>query len=85
MRKYPNLWVDLSAGSGANAMLRDMEYAGSFMREFHERILFGTDICYHDQNILQPQILKNLLANGSLTQEMFDMIARNNAYRLLNI
>ncbi|MBQ9940903.1 MAG: amidohydrolase family protein [Clostridia bacterium] len=85
MRKYPNLWVDLSAGSGANAMLRDMEYAGLFMREFHDRILFGTDICFHDQSILQPQILRDLLGNGSLTVEMFEKIARKNAYRLLKI
>jgi predicted TIM-barrel fold metal-dependent hydrolase len=85
MRKYPNLWVDLSAGSGANAMMRDMDYAGCFMREFHERILFGIDICYYDQYIPQPQILKDLLKNGSLTQEMFDLIARKNAYRLLCI
>jgi len=85
MRMYPNLWVDLSAGSGANAMLRDMTYAASFLREFHDRILFGTDICYHDQHIPQPQILLDLLNGGSLTQEMFDNIARRNAYRLLKL
>lgn len=83
LRKYPNLWVDLSAGSGANAMLRDMEYAGGFMREFYDRILFGTDLCYADQDIRQPQILLDLLADGSITQKMFDRIARENAYRLL--
>lgn len=85
MRTYPNLWVDLSAGSGSNAMLRDMQYAGIFMREFHERILFGTDICYHNQTILQPKILFDLLADGSITQEMFDNIAYRNAYRLLKL
>ena len=85
MRDYPNLWVDLSAYSGANAMLRDMTYAGGFMREFHERILFGTDICYHNQTILQPKILLDLLANGSITQEMFDHIAYRNAHRLLKL
>lgn len=85
MRRYPNLWVDLSAGSGANAMLRDMEYAGAFMREFHDRILFGTDLCYYDQDIKQPRVLFSLLNNGSITQKMFDMIARENAYRLLKL
>ena len=85
MRKYPNLWVDLSAGSGANAMLRDMEYAGHFMHEFADRILFGTDICYPDQEVPQPKILFDLLANGSIDQKMFDGIARKNAYRLLGL
>ncbi|MBR2925971.1 MAG: amidohydrolase family protein [Clostridia bacterium] len=85
MRAYPNLWVDLSAYSGANAMLRDMEYSGAFMREFHERILFGTDICFSDQVIRQPQILFDLLKSGSITQEMFENIAHRNAYRLLKL
>ena len=85
MRRYPNLWVDLSAGSGANAMMRDMEYAGHFMHEFHDRILFGTDICYPDQEVPQPKILFDLLANGSIDQEMFDGIARKNAFRLLGL
>lgn len=85
MRRYPNLWVDLSAGSGANAMQRDMAYAGHFMNEFHDRILFGTDICFPDQVIPQPQILFDLLRNGSITQAMFDGIARENAFRLLDL
>lgn len=85
MRAYPNLWVDLSAGSGANAMLRDMVYAGKFMREFHERILFGTDICDCDKIVPQPKILFDLLEDGSITKEMFDNIAYRNAYRLLKI
>jgi len=85
MRKYPNLWVDLSAGSGANAMQRDMAYAGAFLREFHERVLFGTDICFYNQPILQPEILFTLLDDGSITQEMFDNIAYRNAYRLLKL
>ncbi len=85
MRRYKNLWVDLSAGSGANAMMRDMTYAGQFMREFSDRILFGTDICYPDQKVPQPKILFTLLDNGSITQDMFDDIARRNAYRLLKL
>ena len=85
MRNYQNLWVDLSAGSGANAMLRDMAYAGQFMQEFSDRILFGTDICAPDQTIRQPEILYTLRDNGSITQEMFDRIARGNALCLLKL
>ena len=85
LRAYPNLWVDLSAGSGANALLRDMTYARAFLREFCDRVLFGTDICFYGQSIPQPQILLDLLADGSLTQDMFDAIARGNACRLLRL
>ncbi|HCG36212.1 MAG TPA: hypothetical protein DER23_07710, partial [Clostridiales bacterium] len=54
MRIYPNLWVDLSAGSGYTAISRDVEYTLAFFREFSDRILFGTDICFSDQ--IPPQV-----------------------------
>jgi len=85
MRTYPNLWLDLSAGSGANAMLRDMDYAGKFLCEFSDRTMFGTDICYFDQDIRQPEILYTLRESGSLTQAQFEAIAHGNAYRLLGL
>ncbi|MBR3923027.1 MAG: amidohydrolase family protein, partial [Kiritimatiellae bacterium] len=45
MRKYPNLYGDLSAGSGACALMRDPAYAAKFLTEFQDRIMFGIDIC----------------------------------------
>jgi uncharacterized protein len=44
MRKYDNLYGDLSAKSGFNALNRDPEYGYRFMEEFQDRLLFGTDI-----------------------------------------
>lgn len=85
LRKYPNLWVEISAGSGANAMLRDIEYAVKFITEFSDRIMFGTDICYDDQPVPQTGFLEDLLKNGRITREIFEKIAHRNAERLLNI
>lgn len=42
-RQYPNLYADLSAGSGCGALSRDPEFARDFLIEFQDRILYGRD------------------------------------------
>ena len=86
MRTYPNLWVDLSAGSGANALTRDEEYAVKFLNEFSYKIMFGTDYCYAGQPVLPTAgLLIRLRSEGRLSPEAFEMIARGNAKRLLKL
>ncbi len=84
-RRYPNLYGDLSAGSGFNALARDREYAVKFLNEFQDRLLFGTDICRADQNLPLAGFLKALRDEGKITQTVFDKIARQNALKLLNL
>ncbi len=43
LEKYPNLYADISAGSGARALGRDLQVTRAFMTRFKKRILFGTD------------------------------------------
>lgn len=43
LRRYPNLYCDLSAGSGCNALKRDPEFAKTFLVEFQDRVLYGRD------------------------------------------
>jgi predicted TIM-barrel fold metal-dependent hydrolase len=87
MRKYQNLCGDLSAGSGCNALTRDPEYAVTFLEEFQDRLLFGLDICCPpDGN--EPRLmtfLKELLADGKITESVFDKVTHLNAIRLLNL
>ncbi len=45
MRRYHNLWGDLSAGSGYNAVSRDPKWGYKFIEEFQDRLLMGLDIC----------------------------------------
>jgi len=85
LRKYPNLWVEISAGSGANAMLRDIGYAVNFISEFSDRIMFGTDICYDDQPVPQTGFLEDLLETKRVSPDIFEAIAHGNAERLLNL
>ena len=85
MRQYPNLYVDLSAGSGYTAITRDLDYTQKFFAEFPDRILFGTDICFADQLAEQPAFMHKMLAEKRITPEVFRKIAYENAEKLLNL
>ena len=84
-RRYQNMWGDLSAGSGANALMRDEAYAVKFLNEFQDRLCFGTDICYPTQNLPLGNFLIRLRDEGKLAPEAFEKIARGNAIRLLKL
>jgi uncharacterized protein len=43
LREYPNVFADLSAGSGLNAMLRDEEHARGFFNRHQDKLLYGSD------------------------------------------
>lgn len=85
LRTYPNLWVELSAGSGYNAMTRDLDYAVQFLNEFQDRVMFGTDICYYGQEIKIGELLITLRDEKKLSCETFEKIAHGNAERLLKL
>jgi predicted TIM-barrel fold metal-dependent hydrolase len=40
---YPNMFGDLSAGSGQNALLRDEEHARGFLARHRDKLMFGSD------------------------------------------
>jgi predicted TIM-barrel fold metal-dependent hydrolase len=40
---YPNMWGDMSAGSGLNSMLRDEDQSRDFLKRHQDRLLFGSD------------------------------------------
>lgn len=83
LRRHPNLWGDLSAGSGFNALARDPDYAIRFLNEFQDRLCFGTDICRADQDLPLAPFLLELRKNGKLPEEAFQKIARQNILRLI--
>ncbi len=43
LRQYENLYCDWSAGSGANALKRDPDFAKDFVLEFQDRLLYARD------------------------------------------
>lgn len=88
MRRYPNLYGDMSAGSGCNALARDEDYAVKFLTEFQDRLMFGTDICaplQADLCLNLTRLLKKLRAENRISEEVFRKVARENIIRILDL
>ncbi len=75
LRKHKNLHCDLSAGSGANALERDLRHARKFVLEFQDRIMFGRD--YFDRRQF------NVLEKLELPDRATDKVCSENAERLI--
>ncbi len=43
LKDYPNMFADMSAGSGLNAMLRDEAHAREFIVRHQEKLIYGSD------------------------------------------
>ena len=78
---HKNLWGDLSAGSGSNAIGRDKEFGRGFLIRRADRLLFGTDYLKPGQPV--PQF--KLLASIELPADVRARIERGNAAKLLNL
>jgi len=83
MRNYPNLYGDISAGSGHNAISRDPEFGYRFMEEFQDRLCFGTDYCHVIQDLPQVPYFKKLKEEKLIPDTVYEKIAWKNASRLL--
>ncbi len=84
---YPNMYADLSAGSGLNAMLRDEDHARAFIKRHQDKLLYGSDCndrvgegekCSGSQQIAT---IKRLSPNEEVTRK----ILYGNAQRVLKI
>lgn len=85
MRKYPNLYADLSANSGANAIMRDKDYGISFIKEFSDRLFFGTDTFNKDQEFPLDSYLEKLGQEGLIDKEDLEKIYYKNFERVFKI
>jgi predicted TIM-barrel fold metal-dependent hydrolase len=74
LNTYPNLFADLSAGSGLNALKRDPAFAHDFLIEFQDRLLYGRDSFDNK--------LQEFLATLALPEAVWTKIASQNAERL---
>ena len=72
---YPNLWADLSAGSGLNALRRDSEHAVRFITTYHDRLLYGRDATGND--------LMAYLNDLDLSEHVRDKLFNENALKLV--
>jgi len=85
---YPNLYGDLSAGSGHNALLRSAEYGYEFLERFQEQLLFATDILRYSMDQSNVGIIpyfRRLLEEGCISEQAQQKISHGNAARLLKL
>jgi predicted TIM-barrel fold metal-dependent hydrolase len=73
---YPNMYGDLSAGSGLNALTRDEHFAREFLVRHRDKLLFGSDCSDRDAggpNCLGAQIIvavRRLAANRQIERKL---------------
>ncbi|MCC6343169.1 MAG: amidohydrolase family protein [Bryobacterales bacterium] len=94
---FPNLYGDLSANSGRNAIGRDPEFYAGFADRHQDKLMFGSDCFCRDgrglgQRSEQPLIKGRCVARETLTAlkeitspALFRKIAWENGMRLLKI
>lgn len=81
MEKYPNLYGDLSAGSGAQAISRDPEFGREFLIRRADRLLFGTDYLAPGQEVPQLELFRAI----DLPADVQAKVCRDNARALLGL
>ncbi len=81
MDKYPNLHGDLSAGSGARAIARDLTFGREFLLRRADRLMFGTDFLAPGQEVPQLTLFRQLQLPADAQTKIF----RDNARTLLQL
>lgn len=81
LQEYPNIYGELSAGSGYNALTRDLDYTPGFLERNWKKLLFGTDYLGAGQSLPIVRFIKELDMEESKVQA----IAKGNAMELLDI
>jgi uncharacterized protein len=84
---YPNMFGDLSAGSGNNALTRDEDHAREFLKRHQDKLLFGSDCNDREgqgENCIGTRtlaVLRRLAPDGNVLQK----ILAGNAHRIMRL
>lgn len=81
LAEFPNLYADISAGSGHNALTRDPAFAEGFLSRHWQKLLFGTDFFW--VGYLPPQL--DWIKVTPMPEEWHEAIAQGNARRILSL
>jgi len=88
LSRYDNIYADLSAKSGLNAITRDIDYAKTFLERFSSKVLFGTDFPCIDIDATQFGVNNkhlSALKELNLSKKALKNILYENAFKLVNI
>jgi len=81
LEKYPNMHADLSAGSGYNALSRDLDVARDFLQKHYRKLMFGTDRFVREEDPL----MIDLIRQAALPPHMEQAIFAGNAEKMLGL
>lgn len=81
LANYENVWADISAGSGHNALTRDPEFGLGFVERHWRKLLFATDYLFPGQQLPQIDWIKTV----AIGEEKREAIGWRNAARLLGL
>jgi predicted TIM-barrel fold metal-dependent hydrolase len=84
-RETANVFGDLSAGSGLNALTRDPDHAYGFIEEFQDRLLLGLDYCSITNDPEHIEWLTAARDGGHISGQAYDKIMWQNADRILDL
>lgn len=75
--RYPNLFCDISAGSGRTALERDPAFAREFLEKYSDRVMFGRD-CFDNKH-------REALEGFGLSGTTLEKIYNKNAMKVLHL
>lgn len=85
MRKYPNLYGDISAGSGLNALTRDPKFSYEFIDEFQNRLLLGLDYCSIGNDMSHIEWLRQAREAKHISDAAYERIVWKNTNDILHL
>jgi predicted TIM-barrel fold metal-dependent hydrolase len=87
LREYSNLYGDISAGSGLNALKRDPEFGWRFIDEFQDRLLLGLDYAFPEYKVYHVHIewLTKAKQDGNISIEAYEKIMWKNLNKVLDL
>ena len=84
---YPNMYGDLSAGSGRNSLARDEAHAAEFLVRHQDKLLYGSDCSDADVNgakcigLPTQRILRKLVKDQAILRKLF----HDNAKKIMRV
>jgi len=85
LANYPNVYGDLSANSGRNALARDPDFAAAFLARHKTKLLFGSDCPCPDGRTKCIARETLTLLTRLASPDVFRMIAWDNGTKLLKL
>lgn len=83
--KYDNLYGDLSANSGGQAIMRDPEFGLQFLEKYADRLFFATDMVNSDMTFPLGAWLDEQVEKGALSREAYEKICCKNAQKIFGL